>query len=193
MPDPWLELVSPPSPSGAAVAAFTGHVVVAADITRPWLDAWVSGDDFCAPIGPPFLGALEDLLGLHAGNLDVTLRGDPLRGPPPIALTPVSAHDHPRVVRAHRFRSDVRVWSADPGLLIVGRGLGDRWEVAFEVPEPSRNRGRGRALAAAARHLIPEPRPLWAQCAPGNAASLRALLAAGYKPAGAEVILTPFP
>jgi len=170
--------------------AFTGHVVVAADVSRPWLEAWVHGNDFSAPTSAPFLCALEVLLRRRAGGVDAILLGEPLPGPPPIPLTPVAAHDHPRVARAHRFRSDVHVWSADPGLLILGRGLGDRWEVAFEVPEPSRNQGRGRALAAAARHLIPEPRPLWAQCAPGNAASLRALLAAGYKPVGSEVILT---
>jgi hypothetical protein len=46
-------------------------------------------------------------------------------------------------------------------------------------------------LAAAARHLVPDGRPIWGQVAPGNAASLRAFLAAGYVPVGAEVLLTP--
>ena len=174
------------------MVSFPGHVVVAAGVTRSWLDQRVRGsDDFGAPTSPAFLTALERLLGVESDGLDVTLVGPPLPGPPPIPLTPASAADHPRVARAHRFRSDVRVWSADHGLLIIGRGLGHRWEVAFEIAEPSRNNGHGRALATAARHLVPEPRPLWAQCAPGNAASLRALLAAGYHPAGSEVILTP--
>ena len=74
--------------------------------------------------------------------------------------------------------------------MILGRGLAGRWEVAFEVPPELRNRGNGRALATAARHLLPDDRPAWAQCAPGNAASLRALLAAGYLPVGSEVLLT---
>ncbi len=46
-------------------------------------------------------------------------------------------------------------------------------------------------LARAARHLVPDGRPVWAQCAPGNASSLRALLAAGYTPVGSEVLLIP--
>ncbi|NUR85978.1 MAG: GNAT family N-acetyltransferase, partial [Nonomuraea sp.] len=33
------------------------------------------------------------------------------------------------------------------------------------------------------------PHPLWAQVAPGNAASVRAFLAAGYVPIGAEALL----
>jgi hypothetical protein len=46
-------------------------------------------------------------------------------------------------------------------------------------------------LAAAARALAPERRPIWAQVAPGNAASVRAFLAAGYRPVGAEALLVP--
>jgi hypothetical protein len=36
--------------------------------------------------------------------------------------------------------------------------------------------------------LAPRGEPLFAQVAPGNAASLRAFLAAGYRPVGAEVL-----
>jgi L-amino acid N-acyltransferase YncA len=60
--------------------------------------------------------------------------------------------------------------------------------VAVEVDEDHRGRGLGRALAAAARHLVPGGAPLWAQITPGNAASVRAFLAAGYQPVGAEVL-----
>jgi hypothetical protein len=76
-------------------------------------------------------------------------------------------------------------------MLVLGRGLGGRWEAAVEVEPGSRNAGLGRALAAAARHVVPEERPVWAQIAPGNASSLRAFLAAGYQPVGAEVLLMP--
>ncbi|MFG1694953.1 GNAT family N-acetyltransferase [Nonomuraea sp. NPDC049309] len=77
------------------------------------------------------------------------------------------------------------------GLLAVGRGVGGRWEVAIEVEPDHRGRGLGRLLATAARHLAPGP--LWAQVAPGNAASVRAFIAAGYAPVGAEVLLSPEP
>ena len=43
-------------------------------------------------------------------------------------------------------------------------------------------------LVAAARHLTPPGEPLFAQVAAGNAASLRAVGAAGFRPLGAEVL-----
>ena len=128
---------------------------------------------------------------MEAGCLDVTLLAAPLSGAPPLALTPVTGSDHARVARAHRHRSDVHAGESEHGVLVVGRGLGDRWEVAFDVDPAARNAGHGRLLAAAARHLTPDGRATWAQCAPGNASSLRVLLAAGYRPVGSEVILMP--
>jgi len=58
-----------------------------------------------------------------------------------------------------------------------------------EIDPGCRGRGLGRELVAAARHLVPDGTPLWAQIAPGNAASVRAFLAAGYQPVGAEALL----
>ena len=72
---------------------------------------------------------------------------------------------------------------------MLGRGVGGRWEVAVEVDPDRQSRGLGRRLARAARHLVPGGAPLWAQIAPGNVASMRAFLAAGYVPAGAEALL----
>jgi hypothetical protein len=111
----------------------------------------------------------------------------------PLGGTLADGDAHPRVARALLYRSDVRVWASEHGLLILGRGLAGRWEIAVEVDETARNNGHGRALATAARHLVPDGRPVWGQIAPGNASSLRAFLAAGYTPVGSEVILTPFP
>ncbi|AEV82253.1 hypothetical protein ACWT_1236 [Actinoplanes sp. SE50] len=190
MPDPWLEIVPPPSSDRAAVVSFPGHVVVAAAVEPVWAEK-LAGEDFAAPTGPRFLTALEDRFGLHAGAFDVSLLATPLAGDPPLPLTPLNASGHPRALRAHRYRTDVRLWTSQHGLLVVGRGLGGRWEVAFEVDPAARGRGHGRLLAAAARHLIPQDRPIWAQCAPGNAASLRVLLAAGFQPVGSEILLMP--
>jgi GNAT superfamily N-acetyltransferase len=127
-------------------------------------------------------------------------RGEPRSDGPARAETaavggraPVGEAVHPRVERALRYRTDVRVWTSEHGVLIIGRGLAGRWETAIEVSAGSRNKGYGRALATAARHLVPDRRPVWGQVAPGNASSLRAFLAAGYAPVGSEVILTPFP
>lgn len=189
--DPWLTLVPPDAPGRAAVVSLPGFVVVAADVDRPWVDSWMRTGDFAEPIGPDFLVALQKRLGVVAGNLDVMLLGDPLPGDPSVALTPVTGSDHSRVARALRYRTDVRAWTTPYGILVLGRGLGGRWEVAFEVDETARGRGHGRALARAARHLLPGDRPVWAQCSPGNASSLRALLAAGYVPVGSEILLMP--
>jgi hypothetical protein len=183
--------VPPPAPDRAAVVSFPGYVVVAAAVSRPWLDARVTTGDYAEPIGPRFLGALEDRLGLVAGNLDCMLLAAPLPDDPPIPLKPAGDSSHPRVARARRYRTDVRAWTSEHGILVVGRGLGGRWEAAFEVDGYARGRGHGRALATAARHLVPDGGPMWAQCAPGNATSLRALLAAGYVPVGSEIILMP--
>jgi L-amino acid N-acyltransferase YncA len=89
-----------------------------------------------------------------------------------------------------RYRDDVRAWRAEGGVVLTGRGVAGRWEAAIEVDPGHRCRGLGRALAAAARHLIPASAPVWAQIAPANAASVRAFLAAGFKPVGAEAHLT---
>lgn len=72
--------------------------------------------------------------------------------------------------------------------MIVGRGLAGRYEVSIEVEPERQGEGLGRSLAQAAPALIPSESPLFAQVAPGNAASLRAFLNAGYRPVGAEVL-----
>jgi GNAT superfamily N-acetyltransferase len=173
------------------VVAFPAHFVVAADVDRPWVDSRIPDVDYGAPLGLPFLRALEERLRLVAGSIDAVLLAEPLAGDPPIELTPLRDSDHPRVRRARRYRTDIRIWANACGVLILGRGLAGRWEAAVEVHEGARNRGHGRALASAARHLAPDRRPVWGQVAPGNAASLRAFLTAGYRPVGAEVLLTP--
>ncbi|MFI7599056.1 GNAT family N-acetyltransferase [Actinoplanes sp. NPDC049681] len=173
------------------MTSFPGYVVVAADVDRPWLDSWTRDGDLGAPLSPPFLCALEERLRLVAGSIDAVVVAPPLAGDPPVELTPIDNGTHPRIVRARRFRTEVRAWTCGPSVLVVGRGLGGRWEAAIEVDGSARNRGLGRSLALAARHLVPDGRPVWAQVAPGNAASLRAFLAAGYLPVGAEVLLTP--
>src|SRR5947199_219730 len=62
-------------------------------------------------------------------------------------------------------------------------------ESCVEVPPNARHQGHGRRLALAARALIPPTNSIWAQITPGNAASLRAFLAAGYQPVGSEALL----
>jgi GNAT superfamily N-acetyltransferase len=103
---------------------------------------------------------------------------------------PIDPRRHPRAAVALGHRADLEVWT-DPeraGMLLLGRGLAGRRELAFEVEPARRNRGLGRRLVAAARRLTPPGEPLFAQVAAGNAASLRAVEAAGFRPLGAEVL-----
>jgi GNAT superfamily N-acetyltransferase len=174
-----------------AVLAFTAHHVVAAAVDPDLVAARLPDGDLSAPMGPAFLGWLGDRLGSRPGSLDVVLAAGGLGGSPPLELTPgVDPDRHERVARALRYRSDLQVWTAegDAGVLVLGRGLAGRREVAFEVDPARRNRGLGRSLVAAARHLTPPGEPLFAQVAPGNAASLRVVEVAGFRPIGAEVL-----
>lgn len=84
------------------------------------------------------------------------------------------------------FRLTSWPYRTGDGIVIIGRGLARRREVSLEVAAEARNAGLARRLALSARALVPLDEPLWAQVAPANAASVRAILAAGYRPIGAE-------
>ncbi|MEO3872057.1 GNAT family N-acetyltransferase [Nonomuraea sp. B12E4] len=185
--DGGVTILPQPSPRDLGVIAFTAHSVIFADVDPGWVRDRLPPDDLSAPLGPPFLQALASATGREIGGVDLLGLAGPLRGPVPLPLEEITGSGHPRVARARRFRDSVRVWTGRGGLIAVGRGVAGRWEVAVEVEPGHRGRGVGRALATAARHLVGEP--LWAQVAPGNAASVRAFLAAGYVPMGAEVLL----
>jgi len=172
------------------VIGFTAHAVVFVDIDPSWVRAELPGGDLSGPLSPRFLEALCKRIGRQAHSVDVLTVADSAAGPPRLPLTLDREPSHPRPARALRYREDVRAWRADGGLVLVGRGVAGRWEVAVEVEAERRRRGLGRALAAAARHLVPDGEPLWAQVAPANAASLRAFLAAGFRPVGTEAHLT---
>jgi hypothetical protein len=182
-----------PAPAGAvdAVLAFTAHHVVAAGVEPDLVAARLPEGDLSAPMSPGFLGWLGERLGSHPGSLDVVLAARGLGGDPPLELRAgVDPDRHTRAARASRYRGGLEVWTAPDGagVLVLGRGLAGRREVAFEVDPARRNRGLGRLLVAAARHLTPPGEPLFAQVAPGNAASLRVVAAAGFRPIGAEVL-----
>ncbi|WP_410786961.1 GNAT family N-acetyltransferase [Kribbella sp. C-35] len=190
-PDLGLTVVPAPSERESCVVAFTGHIVIAADVDPAWVAERVPDGDLCAPTNPPFLGALEEFTGRQVISIDAMVLAPALKDPAPLAgLTELTGHNHPRVDRALRYRDDVRVYGdAHGGLVVIGRGLAGRLECAIEVPPEARGQGNGRRLAMAARALIPPDASIWAQVTPGNAASLRTFLAVGYKPVGSEALL----
>jgi GNAT superfamily N-acetyltransferase len=189
--DGGVTILSQPSARDAGVIAFTGHSVIFADADPAWIASQLPADDpFAAPLRPEFLSALARHTGRVAHHCDMLTCATALPGAPPIELTPNADPAHPRISRALRYLDEVRTWEVPGGVVMTGRGIAGRWEVAIEVDEEARSAGLGRALATAARYLVPDGAPLWAQIAPGNAASVRAFLAAGFRPLGAECHLT---
>lgn len=185
--------VLPPLPGQAdALVAFTGAFVLAADIDAAEVAARVAPGDLSIPLSAAFVTWVAQRLGARAATHDVVLVAlatDDEHHDPEVALDRVVL-DHPRVARADRHRHGLRVYApvGGGGVLVLGRGITNRWEIAFEVDRDARGRGLGRALARAALGLLPAGTPVWAQVAPGNAASLRAVVGAGYRPVGAEVL-----
>jgi GNAT superfamily N-acetyltransferase len=189
-PDGTVRVMPAPQGHLDAVLGFTAHHIVAAAVDETWVRAHLHPDDLAGPMRAHFLAALGDELGAEPGSLDVVLAAIG-EGGAVDALQEVLDADHPRVERARRWRDEVRVFvTADgAGVLTLGRGLAGRLEGAFEVEPGRRGAGLGRRLAAAARTLAPSGEPVFMQTAPGNAASLRAILAAGFRPIGSEVLL----
>jgi hypothetical protein len=184
-----------PAPPGAraVVVGGTAWHVVAGDVAPSWVAAQVAHDPLAAPLGARFLAALADRIGADPGVVDAVLVAPPAPPHPGLKLVESEQWGHPRVQRALAHRTVVQVWTTPDGsgLLTLGRGVCGRWEVSVEVDTAARGGGLGAALAAAAPALVPGGEPLWAQVAPANTASLRAFLAAGYRPVGAEVLFGP--
>ncbi|HEX8631711.1 MAG TPA: GNAT family N-acetyltransferase [Catenuloplanes sp.] len=192
--DGGTTVVAQPRHRDAGVIAFTAHAVVFVDEDPRWVHrtlAAVDCDELAAAMNPRFLAALLDRTGRSTDTIDLLTVATALPGEPSVRLREIADPDHPRVRRSRRRRDDVRVWTADGGVIVLGRGVAGRWETAIEVDEPVRHHGLGRALAAAARHLVPAGEPVWSQQAAGNARSIRAFQAAGFRPVGAEALLLP--
>jgi GNAT superfamily N-acetyltransferase len=181
-----------------ALIAFTGTFAVTGSLTQEELDARVPRGEFSIPMSAGFVQWMGERIGGEAMTQDLVLVAiSP--GPPPeherALLVDVAESDHSRVARAMRYRRDVRVYETTDraAVAVLGRGITGRWELAYEVDPDARGAGLGRAIAAAAVRLLPEGTPVWAQVAPGNAASVRAMLGAGFRPVGAEILFVRTP
>jgi hypothetical protein len=185
-----------PSPGGLAdvIVGMTGHFMVAADIDPDEVAVRCPPGDFSVPMSSANLTWLAQRLDSKAATFDALWCHVGTGAGAPAWLCEADGHSHPRVLRASRYRTDMRVFVADDAaVLVVGRGVCDRWEFGFEVAAAAQGHGLGRAVAGAAVGLVPAGEALWGQVAPGNAASLRALAAAGFVPIGAEVLFPRSP
>jgi hypothetical protein len=171
-----------------AVLALTGRYFMATSAPEGWIRRQLPNGDLLAPLGSRFLSALADKLQMHDDGIDVVLAASGLPGTP--ALQDTTAKEHPRVTRANAHRENVRVFTDLTGVVTIirGRGLALRHEIAIEIEPGSRGQGLAARTLTEARRLITPDEVLFAQTAPGNAASLRALITAGFRPIGSEVL-----
>jgi hypothetical protein len=182
--------VPPWRPGLEAIVAFTGHAVFAVGPDIP--------DELLVSLGADGLGGAHDprLITALAGpggwidSLDILLAGRGTGGegvPPRLADRPDLA-DHPRMMFAARIRRRPRpVGYADPrrgAIAVISEGIGGLTELGFELEPGYRGRGGGARLVGDALTLIPSGQPVIAAVAPGNAASVRALMSAGFTPLG---------
>lgn len=183
-------LPAPPGPA-MAILALTAHYYIATTAPEEWIRRQLSPGDLLAPMSPRFLSALADELQMRDDGVDVLLAAPGLQGSADLQET--EALDHPRVTRANAHREDVRAFTDPAGTatVILGRGLALRQEIAIEVEPGSRGQGIAPRTLTEARRLVAPNEVLFAQTAPGNAASLRAFLAAGFRPIGSEVLFFP--
>ena len=198
--DGGWQRVPPWRPGLEGIVAFTGHAVLAlaADVT----------DERLAGFGVNGLGGAHDprMIAALAGpdgwiaSLDVLLagRGTGQPGAGPAGAGPASAgpqlvdrpdlEAHPRVQFAAQIRDQPRILGYPDlrrsALAVVSRGLGGLTELSFELEPQRRGTGRGATLISDALSTIPAGQLVIAAIAPGNAASLRAALTAGFVPLG---------
>jgi hypothetical protein len=187
--DGGVEMTVPPLGRVQAVVAFTAHSVIATSLEPEEIRRQLPRDDLGASMDPAFLTWLGARLGARPGGVDAVLVSPPHLAEAALRLeSRPDLQAHPRIHHALRYRSCVRVF-ADPaqrGVVTLGRGLAGRWEVSLEIDEP-RDR-LGREMITAALLEVPAGEPVFAQVSPGNARSLRAFLAADFRPICAEVL-----
>jgi hypothetical protein len=191
--DGGVDLFPPDAAGTCAIVEFTGHSVLLTDLAHGDLaDLDLHGYGGCTH--PEVL--LRVARGLPGGprrsigSLDAVL----VTRARPGAVLPHRAdlEGHDRVRRARHHRRSVEVFGDERGLVTLGRGLVDRLELSIERGAGmAAGLGVGRVLVEAGLAAAPEGELVWAQVAPGNAASLRTFLSAGFVVVGAEVLISP--
>ena len=196
-PDGGWRRVPPWRPGLAAVVAFTGHAVLAVPPDIP--------DQRLVSLGVDGLGGAHDprLITALAGPdgwidcLDMLMagRGSGGAGAPPLLADRPDLATHPRAVFAAQTRDQPRPLGYPDrerhALAVISRGIAGLTELSFELEPQCRGRGGGAGLVRDALSAVPAGQLVLAAVAPGNAASVRALLAAGFVPLGSVQLFRP--
>jgi hypothetical protein len=176
------------------IVCFTGHAVFAlgSDVSHERI-AELGADGFGGAAHPRLLSGLVGPDG-WIGSQDALLAGHGTGAGPEAAL--VSRPDlssHPRAQYAATIRDSPRPFGyPDPArsaLAILSTGLAGLTELSFELEPDRRGGGQATGLIRAALATLPAGELVVAAATPGNAASLRALLAAGFTPLGSVQLL----
>ena len=189
-PDGGWQRVPPWRPGLEAIFSFTAHAVfaVAPDVSDQRLAA-LGADGFGGAHDPRLIAALAGPEGwIDSLDMLMAARGTGRPGVPPRLVDRRDLATHPRARLAARLRDEPRVLGyPDPrrsALATVSRGIAGLTELSFELEPGWRGQGGGAGLAAGALSVLPAGQLAIAAVAPGNAASVRALLSAGFAPLG---------
>ena len=189
-PDGGWRRVPPWRPGLEAVVSFTGHAVfaVAPDIPDHQLVA-LGADGFGGAHDPRLITALAGPEG-WIDCLDILMAG---RGTGRAVRPAADRPARPRRLPPGRVRREIRshprlLGYPDPGrsaLVIISRGIAGLHRTELRPRTwPGTGRAGGSQLAADALSMVPAGQLAVAAVAPGNAASVRALLSAGFLPLG---------
>jgi len=179
-------------PGLEAIIAFTGHAVlaVAPDIPDQRLIS-LGVDGFGGAHDPRLITALAGPDG-WIDSLDMLMagRGTGHASEPPRLVGRPDLVTHQRAAFAATIRDQVRPMGypdrSRSALALISRGIAGLTELSFELEPHRRGQGGGAELVRGALTAIPAGQLVVAAVAPGNAASVRALLAAGFVPLGSS-------
>ena len=185
--DGRVEVVPPDGTGTEAIVEFTGHAFVLTH--RDPSDELFDGVDAFGGTGDPrFVLALAGDAGIGTHDAVLVRHGGSTVEPLPETDR---YDDHPRVIRARHHRHSVNALLDGTGLVTIGAGLVGRTELSVELTCAARGAGAGRALILGGLATVSAGELVFAQVAPGNAASLRAFLACGFRPIGSEILIDP--
>lgn len=184
-----------PRGTTAAVVGFTMRHYILTDLPEAEVRRNLDPTNFAAPMLPPFMGWFAERQVLETGFSDIVLATVSPEGVSKILRRESSKSwaDHSRVARALHHRGDVELWTTDDEeqVAIFGEGVAGRLELSIEIAPELRGAGLAADLIVEAVLTREQGTPVFAQVSPGNVASLRAFLNAGFKPICAEVIFAP--
>jgi hypothetical protein len=177
-------------PGLEAIISFTGHAVlaVAPDIPDRRLVS-LGVDGFGGAHDPRLITALAGPDGwMDCLDMLTVGRGTGHASEPPRLVDRPDLATHPRAAFAATIRDQARPMGYSDrsrgALAVISRGIAGLTELSFELEPQRRGRGGGTELVRDALSVIPAGQLVVAAVAPGNAASVRALLAAGFVPLG---------